>query len=259
MTTEGIIFDIKKYAILDGPGIRTTVFLKGCPLRCWWCHNPEGQHPGIESFSIDGNAQETIGRRVTVDEVMSEVEKDIIFYDQSGGGVTFSGGEALQQVPFLRELLKRSREKGIRTVVDTCGAVATKWFETILDLVDIFLYDVKLVDEQDHIKYTGKSNKLILRNLHYLVNCGAQVNIRIPLVPGITDTEINVDRLLTLLSTLPGISEVNLLPYHRAAGAKYLKLQKPERLRELDGPSESRMKHIQERFESKGYRVKTGG
>lgn len=259
MATEGIIFDIKKYALHDGPGIRTTVFFKGCSLRCWWCHNPEGQHPGIESFSIDEKAQESIGRKVTVDEVMHEIEKDIIFYDQSGGGVTFSGGEALLQPEFLQELLRRSREKGIHTTLDTCGAVATKWFRAIIDLVDVFLYDLKLVDEQDHIKYTGKSNKLILRNLYFLSNCGVHMNIRIPVVPGITDTDINVNQLLALLSTLPGIREVNLLPYHRTAGSKYLRLHKLDRLRDLESPTGGKMEQIKDRFESSGYHVKTGG
>ena len=150
-SSKGIIFDIKKYALHDGPGIRTTVFLKGCPLNCWWCHNPEGQNPEPERFLTNQTVNhEIIGREVTVDEVIAEIEKDRIFYDESGGGATFSGGEPLMQPDFLKNLLTACQIRDISTVLDSCGYAAWEIIEKIKDKVDLFLYDLKMIDDKKH-------------------------------------------------------------------------------------------------------------
>ena len=170
MQTTGIIYDLKKYAIHDGPGIRTTVFLKGCPLDCWWCHNPESRknepqssgkknlHKNLALLNSDKNL---IGIKVTTNEVMHEIRKDVLFYDESGGGVTFSGGEPLQQTDFLKMLLAECKAEHIHTVVDTSGYVEYKYFEEIRSLTDLFLYDLKFIDDALHLKYTGVSNRLM--------------------------------------------------------------------------------------------------
>jgi len=175
MQIRGTIFDLKKFAIHDGPGIRTTVFFKGCPLDCAWCHNPEGVKPHRETFTVlargggtdrDGcEKEEVVGREVTVDEVMEEIEKDVIFYEQSGGGVTFSGGEPLQQEEFLAALLRECAVKNIRTAVDTSGFAPWEALERIARQTDMILYDLKIINEQEHVKYTGVVNKLVLARL----------------------------------------------------------------------------------------------
>lgn len=167
-SVKGTIFDIKKFALHDGPGIRTTIFLKGCPMRCPWCHNPESQNPEPEAMTATnlpgGNrpvVQEIVGRQVTVREVMWEIRKDLLFYDESGGGVTFSGGEPLMQPKFLTALLTASKRSGIRTALDTTGYAPWIELENILPLVDLFLYDLKFIDDSLHQKYTGVSNRLV--------------------------------------------------------------------------------------------------
>ena len=188
---QGIIFDIKHYAIHDGPGIRTTVFLKGCPLGCWWCHNPESRSGDIFQYKkqekIEGRIVEqieTIGKNYTVPEVMKEIEKDIVFFEESGGGVTFSGGEPFKQTEFLKELLKCCKKQEIHTCVDTTGYVKTDQLEKAALFTDLFLFDLKHFDDKMHIKYTGVSNKQILENLQLLDEMGKSVQIRYPLIPG---------------------------------------------------------------------------
>ena len=174
---KGLIFDIKRFAVHDGPGIRTSVFLKGCPCSCRWCHNPESIKPYPQkiskTISLDGKTfkkEEFIGSSMCVFDVMSEIRKDKIFYDESGGGVTFSGGEPLMQSEFLLELLKECKNENIHTTVDTSGFVNEGKLLEIIDYVDLFLYDLKLINNELHKKYTGVSNKMILQNIQILVN-----------------------------------------------------------------------------------------
>jgi pyruvate formate lyase activating enzyme len=277
--TVGTIFDIKKFAIHDGPGIRTTVFFKGCPLHCWLCHNPESQayepellireegaelcpqcaalyHEGalqqrkgtrrIDSgsatlceacslFDLRGDIQ-IAGRQVTVEEVMEEIARDVVFYEQSGGGATFSGGEPLAQPEFLDDLLVACTEAGIHTVVDTSGYAATKNFDRILPNVDLFLYDLKVVDDERHKRFTGVSTELIHTNLSHLVSEGANIIVRIPLLPGINDDEENLRAVGSLVASLDGEIPVELLPYHRAGQEKYARLGRDYRLPNLEPP-----------------------
>ena len=306
----GTIFDIKKYAIHDGPGIRTTVFFQGCPLSCWWCHNPESQsrspvllyranrcvlcgtcvetcpQNGIElSPSPTGNraggegliaitdrsrcdvcgecadvcyhgAREVSGKEMTVAEVMTEIERDVPFYDQSGGGVTFSGGEPLSQHKFLAELLRECKVQEIHTVVDTSGFAAWEVVDRIRENVDLFLYDLKVIDENRHRKYTGTSNKLILSNLKRLSQSGAQIEIRIPLIPGVNDDVGNLEQSAAFIAGLPNITGVELMSYHDIAAAKYESMGKVYPLHDTAPPTEEIMQDASRIFENKSISVK---
>jgi len=262
--TEGIIFDIKKYAIHDGPGIRTTVFLKGCPLNCWWCHNPESKKVGLETVLLkrSGNNSEVekvLGMKVSVEEVMEQILKDVVFYDQSGGGVTFSGGEPMVQVEFLSALLQACKESGINTILDTCGYAYSEEFDRICGLVDLFLYDIKIIDDTEHLKYTGKSNKLILENLKMLSENGEKIEIRIPIVPGITDTEENLEAIVRFLAHLENIYKVCLLPYNKLGEDKLEKFNMVNKLGCLTTKTRDELLSIGKKFKSYGYEVKIGG
>lgn len=277
--TSGMIFDIKRYAINDGPGIRTAVFFKGCPLDCWWCHNPEGQS-GLPQLMFRSNrcksskaclqacprgaiswkegsitnwdecddcgkcvevcfagAREIIGQGMTINQLMAEIERDILFYDQSGGGVTFTGGEPMQQREFLEEALLACKEQQIHTTVDTCGHSSWENFSLILPLVDLFLYDIKLMDADKHIKYTSMSNKLILDNLQNLSSAGAHIIVRIPLIPGINDDGDNLEICGSFLAALPNLDGVELMPYHEIGVAKYEALGMKYRLENTISPT----------------------
>lgn len=254
------ITNIKRFAVHDGNGIRTTVFFKGCPLKCVWCHNPEtiSSKPQLAFYAhkciickkcvqfcnchtfndgihkIDRHnctfcgkcekacpceALEIIGKEMTVDEVFNIAVKDKSFYDGSGGGVTLSGGECLLQADFCAELLKKLKSENINTAVDTCGFAAPEAFDKVIPYTDIFLYDIKAIDDSVHIKCTGQSNKIIIDNLKYIDGLGKKTEIRIPYVPGYNTEE--KDKILLFLSTLKNISAVKILPYHNYAGSKY--------------------------------------
>lgn len=248
----GTIFDIKKYAIHDGPGIRTTVFLKGCPMDCWWCHNPEARDDDIGRL-----AEKT--KTVSVREVMEEVEKDRVFYDQSGGGVTFSGGEPMAQPGFLLALLEECSRVKIHAAVDTCGYAPWEDFERILALTDLFLYDLKIINDSDHVKYTGVSNDLVLKNLKMLVEKGSDIQLRIPLIPGITDTETNLQSVLDFLSGISGVRAVSLLPYNRFGEDKRRRFKLSDRLGSLKSQTRQEVQAAAARFCERGYEVKIGG
>lgn len=252
MSLTGFIFDIKKYAIHDGPGIRTTVFLKGCPMDCWWCHNPEGRE------DVTGKLAQK-NRTVSVDELLREIVKDRIFYDQSGGGVTFSGGEPLAQPAFLTALLEACRAQGIHTVVDTCGYAPTEDFERISDLTDLFLFDLKIMDDNSHIKYTGVSNEPVLQNLNLLVQKGSKVQLRIPLIPGITDLPENLDAIIAFTDRLHSVNHVSLLPYNRFGEDKRGRFNLSNRLGNLPPQTKDQLDGAAARFISSGYEVKIGG
>ena len=265
---EGIVFDLRRYSVYDGPGIRTTVFLKGCPLNCTWCHNPESRKLQPESYrkiikkNLGYSYTETIehfGSVVTTEEIMTEIEKDILFFDDSGGGVTFSGGEPLMQPDFLNELLLKCNKSGIHTAVDTSGCAARSGYEKIIDKTNLFLFDLKIIDEAAHIKYCGSSNKQILENLEFLVESGAEINIRIPLIPGITDTEQNLNDIRNVVSLYPAIKTVSLLPYNEIAENKYNRMNKTYLPGTLVTQSEERLKEIESIFENLNLNIKLRG
>ena len=264
--TEGVIFDIKHYAIHDGPGIRQTIFLKGCPLSCWWCHNPESRSREIFSFEkkehIDGRMvlqTETVGEKYTVAELMTAIEKDSIFFEESGGGVTFSGGEPLLQFSFLIEVLKSCREKDIHTCVDTTGFVPMDKMKKAAGLTDLFLFDLKQMDDELHRQYTGISNRLILENLKMLDNLRKEIWIRFPLIPGYNDDESNVFRMLDFLNSLQQKPAVQLLPYHKIGKHKYTRFGIDYKMTGVEEPPQQHIEKIKKYFDDAGFAVRIGG
>jgi pyruvate formate lyase activating enzyme len=265
---QGIIFDIKRFAVNDGPGIRTTVFLKGCPLRCYWCHNPEGigrcSVSIVKTVKLDGikyEQREVAGKVVTVSEVMDIIRQDRVFMDESGGGVTISGGEPTFQADFLLALLKACRNEGIHTAVDTNGYAPERIIINIMPYTNIFLYDLKHHDPKKHLNGTGETNELILNNLRLLLKKGKSVNIRIPVVPGFNFNDKDLNGMLKLINSYKGsIEQINLLPYHTLAKNKYKRLgMKSKMTGEITGLKIEDLKKIREIFEEKGFIVKVGG
>ncbi len=254
MSKKGIIFNIQRFSVNDGPGIRTTVFFKGCPLGCRWCHNPESRQFGKQVLN-----GKQMGDDYTATQLLDEIEKDRLFYDESGGGVTFSGGEPLAQPVFLTEILDKCRDAGIHTAVDTTGYAGKELIEKVGSKADLILYDLKLMDPVEHLKYTGISNTEILDNLDYLLSNGTNVIIRIPLIPGITDTKENLDRIMEFLSKYDKQPEVNLLPYHRIAEGKYNKYGIEYKMQGVKELTDDEITEHKTLFESAGFKVKTGG
>jgi pyruvate formate lyase activating enzyme len=254
MSDHGIIFNIQRFSVNDGPGIRTTVFLKGCQLACRWCHNPEGR-----AMEIEHKNGHIIGKAYDAEELMTIIEKDRVFYDESGGGVTFSGGEPLAQPEFLSEMLRLCRQAGIHTAVDTTGYADMDIFQDILPNTDLFLYDLKLMDPVLHLKYTEVSNHEILENLEFLIQNKAGIIIRIPMIPGITATQSNLGQIKNYLSRFRSKPEINLLPYHRIADGKYRKFRIPNPMNGSNSLNEEDMKIHAIHFEEAGFKVQIGG
>jgi pyruvate formate lyase activating enzyme len=303
MASEGLIFDIKRYAINDGPGIRVTFFLKGCNLRCAWCHNPEGIAAGVGklytasrcigcgtcvsvcpaealTLTADGvvtdqdkctlcgkcaevcptKAFEMSGQYMSVGSVMEIIEKERIFMEQSGGGVTFSGGEPLLQPEFLLEVLTECGRRGIHRTVDTAGHIKTETLLQISGETDLFLFDLKIMDDELHREFTGVSNALILENLRILSGAGAEIIIRIPLIGGINDHETNAMASVRLLQSLPrAVREVHLLPYHAIARVKFQKLGRSGDFEEFEEPDAEAVGFYLKQFTEAGIPVQVGG
>ncbi|MFQ5979417.1 MAG: glycyl-radical enzyme activating protein [Candidatus Heimdallarchaeota archaeon] len=263
LKNKGIIFDVKRYALHDGTGIRTTVFFKGCPLSCWWCHNPEGQKIEVESYHKQSGhtkrLEEPIGRKMTVGEVITDIEKDTIFYDESGGGVTFSGGEPLLQFEFLDKLLDACLEREISTTLDTSGYAPWNVITRIKDKIDLFLYDLKLLDDENHQKYTGVSNKLVLSNLKKLDGEGKNIILRFPIIPNITNTKTEINLIASYIKELQTTKEIDLLPYHSFQTAKYERLRRPYKLAALSPPTNERLEQLKAFFSKLGFTVRIGG
>jgi len=298
----GTIFDIKRYSIHDGPGIRTTVFFKGCPLHCPWCHNPESQQAGKElvfranrclgcracvaacgreAISWVGDrpvidrerctlcgacveacyaeAREMVGREMSVARLLAELERDVSFYDESGGGVTISGGEPLAQPAFLQALLAACKEAELHTTLDTCGFAPWSVLERIRGYVDLFLYDLKLMDEARHRELTGVSNRLILDNLAALSERGHTIIVRVPVIPGINDDEGAVQQIGAFVATLPHLMRLELLPYHHIAAEKYARLGRAYALPEARPPDGSRLAGIADLLRTFDLSVRIGG
>lgn len=299
--TTGTIINIQKYCVHDGPGIRTTVFFKGCPLRCWWCHNPESHNPKHEIMFFQercsscgvcvkrcpenaieikdsapvwdekkcrlcgkctdfcpNNAREYVGQDITPEELMKEIVKDMVFYEESGGGVTFSGGEPLLHADFLSVVLKSCKEKGINTAIETSGYAPWESFEKILDKVDLFLYDLKLMDNEKHKKYMGVGNEVILSNLKKLSSRGANIFARMPIIAGVNDDEEYINEAIKFLSDIKPL-QVNLLPYHKMGMDKYRRLNKDYKLSGMEKPSDERLAEIVDKFNKSGIKTRIGG
>jgi len=298
----GIVFDIKKYAIHDGPGIRTTVFFKGCPLACRWCHNPEGMAAATQRIyhkercigcgeciqicprkalrqSAEGiiadlpkcdlcqacadhcpsEAVEFIGQNVTVAEVVRQIEKDVAFYDQSKGGVTFSGGEPLMQPEFLLEMLDACGELDLHRTVDTTGYADTALLLKVAQKTDLFLYDLKLMDAENHRKYTGVSNEQILTNLMRLAQNDARIQVRVPVIPGINSDAENIDKTADFIHSIGGVENISLLPFHNSARGKYGRLKMQWIAPHIQPPTARLLQSVAARFKETGLKVTIGG
>ncbi len=261
---KGIIYDIKRFAIHDGPGIRTTVFLKGCCCDCWWCHNPESRSGDIMTYekdvTLDGHAitrEETIGEAISEEKLLKEILSDEVFYTQSGGGVTFSGGEPVQQKDFLIRTLKACKAKGIHTTLDTTACFSKSTLEELEGLVDLFMVDLKFIDRDLHKKYIGVDNEGILDNLSILLNHQARVWVRIPVIPDINTGDI--DNILSFLSEHIAPEQVNLLPYHKIGKHKYQKFGIAYRMDGVEEPTDDEMLVLKQKFEKQGYKTIIGG
>ncbi|MCJ7565297.1 MAG: glycyl-radical enzyme activating protein [Candidatus Aminicenantes bacterium] len=299
---KGMIFDIKRFAIHDGPGIRTIIFFKGCSLQCLWCHNPEGIDNGSElmarssrcakcyscvaacslgAISRNGGpvvidrakcdlcgecvevcmyeALQIAGRKVSVPEVMAEIEKDRIFYEQSGGGVTLSGGEPLSQPAFCEAILTELDQRNIPTALDTSGLAPWGVLWRSASKADLILYDLKMMDGEKHKKYTGVTNNRILDNLKKLAAAKKDIAVRIPLMAGVNDDKENIRRTIDFLKSLKVIKKIGLLSYHKGGQEKYKNLGKTDCFEIFEPPSKARMEEISQAFAGAGFTVKIGG
>ncbi len=296
----GLVFNIMRFSLHDGPGIRTTVFLKGCPLRCSWCHNPESQSREPEIFyfgercihcgecvlacphnaleldpllldhpeqclrcgecvsACPGAARQLAGRWMTVAEVLTELLKDEVFYDESGGGVTISGGEPLLQANFVEELLAACKARRLQTVLDTCGFANSEVLRRVSKHVDLFFFDLKVMDSEKHLHLTGVKNDLILKNLKMLAESGSAITVRVPILPGVNDDSENLDALSRYLSPL-GIRDIDLLPYHELGNGKYPRLNLSCGTAGVEPPTTMELETIAARLRRDGFHVRIGG
>ena len=310
---QPLIFDIRRYSINDGPGIRITIFMKGCPLKCKWCHNPESQSPKVQKLYTaskcigaqdcieicpenaltltpngivtDGDkctlcglcakacptkAIEMSGKLYNVEELLKIIEKERVHIDQSGGGVTFSGGEPLMHLEFLIKMLQECGKRGLHRAVDTCGFVDTKTLLEVAKETDLFLYDLKLMNPEKHKYWTGVNNQLILKNLKLLAEIGANINIRIPFIKNVNTNEDEVRKMAEFVAGLtfkrcdleiasPKKPMINLLPYHNIASGKYKKLEIPYNEGEMAEPAKEEINRAVEIFEKYSLEVEIGG
>ncbi|MCL1848355.1 MAG: glycyl-radical enzyme activating protein [Clostridiales bacterium] len=274
---KAVIFNVMRYSVHDGPGIRTTVFFKGCPLSCKWCHNPESFSQGPQQIFNPGKcikcghcaitdsgdncptgARETIGYEITVPELMREIKKDLLFYEQSGGGVTFSGGEPFSQSIFLLAVLEQCRNEYINTAIDTSGFCDSEAMLKAAEKTNYFLFDIKFIDCGKHEKYCGAPNDLILKNLRDLAEANTKLLIRIPVIPTINDDMREMTGIFEFIKGLKNIETVHLLPYHNLQTDKYKRIGIEYELSEISNDESPNMNEIINLFATK-FRTKVGG
>jgi len=265
---KGLIFSIKRYSIHDGPGIRVTVFMKGCPLRCMWCHNPEGISPDPGKVKMTNRVGERdfykieeVGKYYQVKDILDILEKERVFIDQSKGGITFSGGEPMLQSEFLCDALKVCKSNGYHTAIDTSGYASAENYKLILPYTDLFLFDIKHLDESKHIEFTGVTNRGILANFRLLLESGKDIMLRVPIIPGYNDDIDHLENLKKFISgTQTGaLKKISLLPYHKIGSSKYKRFNIPYRMTDIESPSKERMKELREFFSETGIKIKIGG
>lgn len=300
---KGTIFDLKRYAVHDGPGIRLNVFFKGCPLHCLWCHNPEGisfkpelmlmpnrcarcgdclracrfgvlSQNGTGEVLADrsrctlcGDCVEAcsreainiVGREVSIEDILAEAEKERIFFEQSGGGVTLTGGEPLAQADFAEALMEALKARGFHVALDTSGYASADIFLRLVAKADLILFDLKLMDEEKHKKFTGVSNHTVLDNLRKLDELGKPVWIRFPLIPGINDDEGNLEAMAAFLSELKSVEQLNVLPYHKGGVEKFRRVGREQEFAIFEPPAEEKIQSVMNFFAVRGFKVKRGG
>jgi pyruvate formate lyase activating enzyme len=287
---QGSIFNLQRFSLQDGPGLRSTVFMKGCPLTCLWCHNPESQARGPEFLRQENRcmhcglcseddlagrsarmmadhdvaacptgAMQKVGQCVEAAALVKQLLRDRVFFDESGGGVTFSGGEPLMQPSFLNESLARLRAEGVHTALDTCGFAPWSTLRDAAGLASLVLYDLKLMDDARHREATGQSNQAILENLRALCGVHHEIWIRVPVIPGLNDDEANLEAAARFLAPLAGIRQVDLLPYHRTGEAKFARVGRDYPLAGLTPPTPECMETLAGIFRARGLTTTLGG
>ncbi|MEW5984866.1 MAG: glycyl-radical enzyme activating protein [Acidobacteriota bacterium] len=290
MTPTGLVFNVQRFSLHDGPGLRTTVFMKGCPLNCAWCHNPESQDPRIEYVRIlsrcmrcghcsenelanpvvrgrgdddvdacPTGALQHVGRVMDPATLVAAVLRDRPFFEQSGGGVTFSGGEPLMQAAFVTESMRRLRAEGVHTALDTCGFAKWQDLESAASQASLVLYDLKLMDEARHRAVTGVSNHVILENLEKLTADHRSVWVRIPVIPGVNDDGANLEATAAYVKRLPSIRQVDLLPYHSIGEAKFARAGKDYALHGTTSPAPEHLDVLAACFRARGLHTTIGG
>jgi pyruvate formate lyase activating enzyme len=286
----GLVFNVQRFSLHDGPGLRSTVFMKGCPLNCAWCHNPESQSPQQEfirmiqhcmrcercseeelaSAVVTGRtvedvelcptgALQAVGELREPDELVKTLLSDRIFFDESGGGVTFSGGEPLMQAAFVIECLRLLRAEGVHTALDTSGFARWQDLRDAAAHTNLILFDLKLMDEARHKAATGVSNQLILKNLMALTTIHTNIWIRVPVIPEMNDDAANLDATAAFLQSLPGIRHVDLLPYHPTGEAKFARVGMDYALHGTVPPSPTRLETLASHFRARGLTTNIGG
>lgn len=286
----GMIFNVQRFSLHDGPGLRSTVFMKGCPLRCSWCHNPESQSPrhelirlrhrcmgcgrcSDEEFAnpvVFGRTEEdadacptgalqSVGEIMEVAVLVRALLRDRVFFDESGGGVTFSGGEPLLQAAFVTEAMQSLRAEGVHTALDTCGFGPWEDLRAAAAHADLILYDLKLMDDCRHKQATGASNQIILQNLLMLAGQHRNIRIRIPVIPGINDDEANIEATALFLSALPAIRQVDLLPYHSTGEAKFARQGRDYAMHGTPSPTPDHLESVAARFRDRNFLTTIGG
>jgi pyruvate formate lyase activating enzyme len=287
---SGLVFNVQRFSLQDGPGLRSTVFLKGCPLACAWCHNPESQAPRIEYLRLGHRcmacgicsdeeradplvrhrnevdvaacptgALQAVGQEMLTFDLVKRLLRDRIFFDESGGGVTFSGGEPLLQASFVIEAMRLLRAEGVHTALDTCGYGNWKDLAEAAEHACLVLYDLKLMDEGRHKAATGVSNRIILQNLKDLSEIHSNLWIRIPIIPGINDDRANLETTAAFLGSLPGIQQVDLLPYHPMGESKSPRVGIPCQLHAVPTPTIEDLEAMAALFRAKGLHATIGG
>ena len=255
---RGRIFDIQRFSTHDGPGVRTIVFLKGCPLRCRWCCNPESQNYEIQLMKQKGKVK-TVGYDTTVKDVIEEVMHDMPYYIRSGGGLTLSGGECLWQPDFAIALLKAARENGINTAIETTGFADWEVIQRFIPEVDVFLMDIKHTISAKHKEFTTKPNELILNNARKIAEKAKRLIIRVPVIPGFNDTIEEIGEIAKFTASLPNVNEIHLLPYHRMGKDKYDGLTRPYLMGDVPSPTTAKMQELLAVGKSYGLTTHLGG
>ena len=258
LDVKGRIFDIQRYSIHDGGGIRTIVFLKGCPLRCKWCCNPEGQHYEIEKMTLGGK-EKIVGKDVTVGEIIDIIERDRIYYRRSGGGLTLSGGESLTQPDFAVALLKAAKERGINTAMESTGFADFSVISRYLPYLDLYLMDIKHINSAKHKEFTSQPNERILENAVKITNAGTRLIVRTPVIPTFNATKEEIGEIAKFASSLKGVTEMHILPYHRIGTDKYKGLGRDYSLTGIEPPSRELMNELLAVVESYGLKGQIGG
>ncbi len=256
--TKGRIFNIQRFSIHDGPGIRTIVFFKGCFMRCAWCCNPESQAYEIQTMTENGK-QKIVGKDVTVEEILPEILADEVYYNRSGGGITLSGGEILAQPEFARDLLRACKEYGLHTAVESTANAPYENIEMILPYLDLFLMDIKHMDSAKHKEYTRAPNDRILENAQKIARSGVELIIRTPVVPTFNDTAEEIKAISKFAASLPNVREHHLLPYHRLGQDKYDGLGRKYSLTEILPPPQEKMEYLLSVAEESGLKCQIGG